>query len=184
MEFQPKVLPYAYEIKTSYDTFDRLDTQMADYMDTFEKVYLVIPFDRKDDAACHIPENCGIITYRISKNGELIFHYLRKANTNMCDIRKCISSLSSADISQFLKLLKIQNIPTLKDEKLSMLFSKSNRALWSAYKKLLKIKYAPKWDYLIKHFSEILPIDMQNFFSTSLNPSLAYYTTTKEAGQS
>lgn len=175
---------YAYEIKTSYDTFDRLDTQMADYMDTFEKVYLVIPFDRKDDAACHIPENCGIITYRISKNGELIFHYLRKANTNMCDIRKCISSLSSADISQFLKLLKIQNIPTLKDEKLSMLFSKSNRALWSAYKKLLKIKYAPKWDYLIKHFSEILPIDMQNFFSTSLNPSLAYYTTTKEAGQS
>lgn len=30
---------YAYEIKTEYDTFDRLGSQMQDYLRTFEKVY-------------------------------------------------------------------------------------------------------------------------------------------------
>ena len=32
---------YAYEIKTQYDTFDRLGTQMRDYLKTFEKVYVI-----------------------------------------------------------------------------------------------------------------------------------------------
>lgn len=40
---------YAYEIKTEYDTFDRLETQMSDYIKTFEKVYVIVPKARVND---------------------------------------------------------------------------------------------------------------------------------------
>ena len=40
---------YAYEIKTQYDTFDRLGTQMRDYLKTFEKVYVIVPSNRVSD---------------------------------------------------------------------------------------------------------------------------------------
>lgn len=167
---------YAYEIKTAYDTFERLETQMNDYTETFEKVYLVIPFERKEEAIHHIPDNCGIITYRTTTHGELCFRYYRKAGTNSCSVQKCANSLSSAELSYLLKLLKCKNPPTLREEKINELFSCCKQNFWSAYKKLLKDKYAPKWEFLVHHFDEILPIDIQNFFSTSLDPSLAYYT--------
>lgn len=173
---------YAYEIKTAYDTFDRLDTQMCDYIETFEKVYLVVPFERREDAACHIPNSCGIITYRATIDGELCFHYYRKAGINSCNIQKCANSLSSAELSNLLKQLKIKNIPSLRDEKLDVLFKCCKGKFWTVYKKLLKDKYTSRWEFLVKHFDDILPIDIQNFFSTSLDPNLAYYI--KKAGQS
>lgn len=40
---------YAYEIKTEYDTFDRLGSQMQDYLRTFEKVYVIVPIGRVND---------------------------------------------------------------------------------------------------------------------------------------
>jgi len=172
---------YAYEIKTAYDTFDRLETQMKDYTETFEKVYLVIPLERKEDAALHIPDNCGIITYRAKPNGELCFYYYRKAKINSCNIQKCANSLSSADLSVLLKLLNYKNFPSLREKKLEILSRCCKKDFWSAYKKLLRHKYASRWEFLVRHFDEILPVDIQNFFSTSLDPGLAYYT--EKAGQ-
>ena len=55
---------YAYEIKTEYDTFDRLGSQMQDYLRTFEKVYVIVPIGRVNDVKNLIPESCGIISYR------------------------------------------------------------------------------------------------------------------------
>lgn len=58
---------YAYEIKTEYDTFDRLGSQMQDYLRTFQKVYVIVPIGRVNDVKNLIPESCGIISYRITK---------------------------------------------------------------------------------------------------------------------
>lgn len=165
---------YAYEIKTAYDSFDRLETQMYDYMATFEKVYLVVPFELRCRAATCIPQNCGIISYKPSQNGELRFSYFRKATLNTCDVKRCVESLSSADLSQLLKLFGITDIPNLRSEKLTALFPLCGKSFFATYRKLLTEKYSEKWNFLVEHFEEILPIDIQNFFSTTLDPHLVY----------
>ena len=90
---------YAYEIKTEYDTFDRLGSQMQDYLRTFEKVYVIVPIGRVNDVKNLIPESCGIISYRITKNREVVFSYQKCAQKNCCDIKFCLDSLSSGDMS-------------------------------------------------------------------------------------
>lgn len=82
---------YAYEIKTEYDTFDRLETQMRDYLRTFEKVYVIVPHARVEDVKPLIPDSCGIISYRISKDNEVVFSYSKGAQKNRCDIKSCLN---------------------------------------------------------------------------------------------
>lgn len=166
---------YAYEIKTKYDTFERLETQLIDYTETFEKVYIVIPIERKIEAFQCIPNNCGIITYRISPNGKVFFSYCRKAINNSCSVKKCAESLSSSELLHMLKVLNSKIIPSTKDERIEQLCTYSDNIFLPTYKKFLKGKYISKWNFLVQHFSEILPIDIQSFFSSSLDPSLAYY---------
>lgn len=108
---------YAYEIKTEYDTFDRLDTQMRDYLKTFEKVYVIVPQNRVEDVKLHIPESCGVISYRIENDMDVIFAYVKKAKKNCCDVSFCINSLSSNDMSYLLKLLNKKDYRT-RNEKL------------------------------------------------------------------
>lgn len=167
---------YAYEIKTKYDTFERLETQLIDYTETFEKVYIVVPIERKLEAYQHIPSNCGIIAYRTLPDGRVAFSYCKKASINSCSVRKCVESLSSLEIMHILKVLGSKSIPTPKNERIDQLCAYSDKTFWPAYKKLLREKYITKWDFLVHHYNEILPIDIQSFFSTALEPSLAYYT--------
>lgn len=163
---------YAYEIKTAFDTFERLKTQMNDYMQTFEKVYLVVPKNKETEALLNIPEKCGLITYR-SSNGKFVFSYRRKAQINICDITKAIYSLSSADLMALLQRLEMK-VPACKQERISSALTIDASRFWTAYKAVLKEKYQMKWTFLRDHFDDILPIDIQNFFATSIDPSLTY----------
>lgn len=165
---------YAYEIKTEYDTFDRLETQMRDYLKTFEKVYVIVPKNRVEDVKNHIPEECGIISYRIGENMDIVFSYVKRAKHNCCDISFCINSLSSSEMSYLLKLLNEQDYKTRK-EKLEVLFQITNsKSIWKQYRQLLRHKYEEQWTFITKHFDEILPIDIQSFFSSNMNPTLLY----------
>ena len=165
---------YAYEIKTEYDTFDRLETQMHDYLKTFEKVYVIVPKNRVEDVMLHIPEPCGVISYRIDDNMEVVFSYVKRAKPNCCDISFCINSLSSSDMSYLLKLLNEKDYKTRK-EKFDALFKLANsKSIWRQYRQLLRHKYENQWTFITKHFDKILPIDIQSFFSSNMNPNLLY----------
>ena len=106
---------YAFEIKTKYDTLDRLDKQICDYSKCFEKVYVVCSSDKYSRVADIIPAYCGILTYcdngrcnfkrkRVAKVSENIdmkeqlkfmhLDELRKNfhSTNRCEIAKEFSS--------------------------------------------------------------------------------------------
>ena len=72
---------YAYEIKTEYDTFKRLQTQLPTYRKYFDYVYVVTPLNRVDDLVQNIPSDCGIIAYTIQR-GICRFSYKRKARKN------------------------------------------------------------------------------------------------------
>lgn len=165
---------YAYEIKTEYDTFDRLGTQMQDYVRTFEKVYVIIPHNRIDDVRSLIPESCGIISYRITKDNIVIFSYRKQAQKNCCDIKFCLNSLSSSDMSYILRLLNETDSKTREAKLARLLQIADTRSIWAQYRELLKHKYEDQWGFVTQHFDQILPIDIQSFFSSKMNPSLLY----------
>lgn len=50
----------AYEIKTEYDKYDRLKTQMSDYLKAFEKVYVIVPAKNYEQVQNFIPLECGM----------------------------------------------------------------------------------------------------------------------------
>ena len=163
---------FAYEIKTEYDSFDRLESQIKDYANTFDKVYVIIPKMRINEIKEVLPNSCGIILYRTGKNNQLVFSYFRKAEKNKCDPSVCIRSLSSHDLSIMLRMLSLEDHNTKEAKEKSLIEYSSNHSIWKAYKQFLKQKYEPQWSFLIQHFEEILPIDVQTFFSTSLSPHL------------
>lgn len=168
---------YAYEIKTEYDSFDRLSSQMNDYMKAFEKVYVVVPKSRAAEVRSFIPSDCGIISYRQVSDNSLVFSYYKHSKKNQCDINMCLSSLSSNDLSELLKLTRLKNKGS-KEEKLKVIISYSkHHSIWPMYRKMLKEKYRTNWQFLIDHFEEIVPIDIQSFFSTNMSPSLLYEET-------
>ena len=165
---------YAYEIKTEYDTFDRLDTQMRDYLKTFEKVYVIVPQNRVEDVKLHIPESCGVISYRIENDMDVIFAYVKKAKKNCCDVSFCINSLSSNDMSYLLKLLNKKDYRTRNEKLDALLKLAGSKSIWKQYRQLLIHKYEAQWAFITKHFDEILPIDIQSFFSSTMDPHLLY----------
>lgn len=164
----------AYEIKTAYDNYDRLESQMKDYFNSFEKVYIIVPIQNAEIVKEYIPTQCGIITYRFDDKCNLIFAYKRSAMKNKCDISFCLKSLSGSDLSKILKLLKIKPLKT-KNENLEVLLHVSkDKNIWPVYKQFLREKYKGQWNYLKDNFEKILPIDCQSFFSSKMNPDLLY----------
>lgn len=68
---------YAFEIKTKYDTLQRLEKQINDYSKCFEKVYVVCSSDKYSSVVDIIPCHCGILTY--SDSGRCNFRQKRAA---------------------------------------------------------------------------------------------------------
>ena len=65
------------EIKTEYDTFKRLSTQLPNYQKAFDFVYVVTPLQRVESLKPYLPERCGIIAYTL-KNGLCKFSHQKK----------------------------------------------------------------------------------------------------------
>lgn len=164
----------AYEIKTEYDNYDRLSTQMKDYLNSFEKVYIIVPIQKVDIVKNYIPEKCGIITYRTNSAGDMLFSYRKAAQENICDIDFCLNSLSSADLVKILKSLNEKPFKAKKDNLELLISITKEKNIWSAYKLFLKNKYSEQWQYLKSNFDKILPIDCQSFFASKMDPNILY----------
>lgn len=164
----------AYEIKTEFDNYDRLATQMNDYFKSFEKVYIIVPSQKFNIVQKYVPKKCGIITYRVSKSRDMIFSYRRAAKENLCDIKFCLHSLAGSDLVKLLRLLNVKPSKT-KEENLSLILKTAQeKNIWPIYKLFLKQKYEDQWMYLKINFDKILPIDCQSFFSSRMNPDMLY----------
>ena len=135
---------------------------------------IIVPIGRVNDVKNLIPESCGIISYRITKNREVVFSYQKCAQKNCCDIKFCLDSLSSGDMSYFLKLLNEKDFKTRADKRTRLLQIAATRSIWTPYRKLLRHKYADQWRFITEHFDQILPVDIQSFFSSKMDPNLLY----------
>lgn len=165
---------YAYEIKTEYDTFDRLASQIDDYLKTFQKVYVIVPKSRAGDVKRIIPDACGIIAYTTTEDGSISFYYAKKACKNKCDLVTCLESLSSSDLSYLLRSINLKDCGTKAKRLETVLEYAEQHSIWGHYRKLLRHKYEAQWQFITQHFEEILPIDIQTFFSANLDPHILY----------
>ncbi|MCH7314001.1 sce7726 family protein [Acinetobacter sp. ANC 3882] len=96
-----------YEIKTEYDSLNRLEDQLQSYIQLFEKVYVVCPSSLQPDVEAIIPHNVGIIV--LTDNNTL--RTIKEATSNnIFDIGLMMKSLRKEeylDIAENIYGLKI-----------------------------------------------------------------------------
>lgn len=167
---------YAYEIKTELDNTDRLQKQISDYEKVFEKIYVVIHPSHMKRVKEIIPRKCGIISYEI-REGECDFCIEREALLNKGIKKEAqIQNFTSSDYAYILKQKGIKNIPAYKDEREVLIRRLCNKQEMNDFFKIvLKEKNKKRWEHIKLNIDMLLPIDIQDFFTYTLNPNDVYY---------
>lgn len=166
---------YAFEIKTEFDDFDRLDKQLTDYAKLFEYIYVVTPRNRFDIVKDKIPPFCGVILYNIRQPGEFKRWTKKKAQKSpYLSSLDQIKAMTSEDIKFILKE-RDYDVPISRKKREALLLNNfSNEQINKLFKEALKKKYKLRSEFIRENFDYILPIDIQTFFHNQIDPKLAY----------
>ncbi len=162
----------AYEIKTDYDNFNRLDKQLNDYMQIFEKIYVICSKKRLPEIKPYLPDICGIYSYTQTRTHQIRFHKERNAQLN-----PDICSPAQLDLFTKAEFILYFNCPKdLSRAKMKsfVLEHFSDTAINAAFKEAIKSKYRKNWTFLYQNHQKILEIDYQWFFQNEINPDLVY----------
>lgn len=151
----------SYEIKSEFDNLSKLKKQVDDYSKAFEYNYVVLDVKHKKKAEAIIPEYYGILTFR---NGKM--YKSRKALFNNNIQSKVQLELLSK--KELFKGFSSQN-------KHDVLESFESKDVNRIFKELLHNRYGKKWNFLLDNQHNILPIDIQFFFKTNIDPLDIYY---------
>ena len=118
-----------YEIKTEYDSLNRLEDQLQSYIQLFEKVYVVCPSSLQVDVEAIIPHSVGIIV--LTDNNTL--RTIKDAiSNNIFDISLMMKSLRKEeylDIAENIYGLKIDVPNTQVFDLCYKILNKSDRAV-------------------------------------------------------
>ncbi len=166
---------YAYEIKTEFDNFKRLEKQINDYSKIFEYIFVVAPVGSLKDLLDILPDFCGIKTYSNSQEIKLVDSRKASKSPNISP-RLQLINLSTEDINTILYKHKItKNIPPSKEGRIELLLSKyTAKTINIDFKNVLKNLYRANWNFIKQNYNDILPIDIQSFFSSTIDPALIY----------
>jgi len=159
-----------FEIKTEFDTYVRLNGQIADYKKAYEYLNLIIPKSKIDEALKVVNEDIGVIVYSVDK-GKINFSTYRDPVYN--------SSLDSLfQLEQLTKnqLSKITNMTNQSKEYMIefLIKSKSSEQINRYFIDVMKDKYRDRWLYLYQHRKTIKPLDYQWFFKNNLSIEAVY----------
>lgn len=124
----------AYEIKSEYDNYERLEKQIDDYSKCFEYVYVICPKSKIKHIKKHLPDYCGIYAY--SGIHDIKFKVYKKAlyspnisaeqmilSLRKADLKKAFSTNNTADIIKYF----------------------SPKTINSAFKSILKTRFKSEW---------------------------------------
>ena len=103
-----------YEIKTQFDTFSRLHSQLDDYKKAFEYVYIVVPIETlKKLEGYNLDENIGIMV--LNKNSTISKTRLAKSNKNSFNKETIFDILRKNEYIEIIsKYYEIPSIPNTK----------------------------------------------------------------------
>lgn len=165
---------FVYEIKTEYDDFSRLESQLNDYMKLFEHLYVIVPKADVTSVKSLISTFVGVISYSTNRLGNVTFNYERVAtyNSNV----DSYSQLSTLTKKELLALNKTPNDYSINKETLinELISNLKKEKINKLYKNSIKNKYIDRWQFLHKNLSNIYELDYQWFFKNNLDFSLIY----------
>jgi len=153
----------SFEIKSSIDNLCKLKRQALDYIKAFEYNYLVIDEKHLIHASELIPKSFGLWSF---KKGRKKVHRDAILNKKI-DAEVQISLLTKKELQLFFSEvggIKQQIVRCFNDTEINYRF-----------KSALKSKYEKRWNFLVKNVDTILPVDIQFFFKTNVDPSLIYH---------
>lgn len=152
-----------YEIKTALDNFSKFKKQAKDYLRAFEFNHLFVDSKHQEKAKDIIPETFGLWIYKDGKSTQI-----KKPNLNTTiNPEVQLKLLTKHELSQYFSFAGpvIKRIINTYDE------TEINRK----FKKALKNRYSARWNFIVEKKEEILPIDLQFFFNTTIQPSHIYF---------
>jgi len=91
----------AYEIKTEFDTFERLDSQLKAYGKVFDKTYVVVPESKVQKTVDIVPDHVGV--YALTRNYSLIIEKEALSNIHLLCSEQMINCLRK---SEYLKVVQ------------------------------------------------------------------------------
>lgn len=150
----------SFEIKSKFDTLNRLSKQTADYGDVFEFNTLVIDQSHLSKVEELIPSYYGIWYFEKAKK---VIH--RKPALSPQINPK--AQLKLFTLKELEKAFSTRNMDDI-------LVSVNAKAINEALKDTLRARYAKRWRFVQQHWSQILPIDVQFFFNSNVKPSIIY----------
>lgn len=159
-----------FEIKTEYDTFYRLEGQIADYKRAYQYLNLIIPQSKLEEAYRITDESIGIITYSKVK-GKITFNIDREPFPN-----QSYDSLFQLEQLTKKQLTSILCTPELsKDEMIQKIIELHTKDQINRYFiDLMKEKYKERWIYLYENRNIIKPLDYQWFFKNNISVEAVY----------
>ncbi|WP_312920858.1 sce7726 family protein [Empedobacter brevis] len=150
----------SFEIKSKIDTLYRLKKQTDDYGDVFEYNNVVVDIVHLEKVMSIIPEYYGIWYYDGNKK-------------NVAREAKFTPNLNSSEQLKMLNKKELKQVfGTFELDFILNSFSKEE--INKSFKVALKERYFKRWDFLINNWNEILPIDIQFFFNSNIDPKLIY----------
>lgn len=166
----------AYEIKTELDSLEKLEKQLNDYSKVFEYIYVIIHPHHLEKVKKIVPQHCGIITYNLVDNScKFTFRKKAEKNKNICTSEQ-LKTMTKKELDWVLKQFKSIVVPSNRAEKEKIICNNYHpQKVNTLFKKVLKRRYSTKWEYLCDKFVQILPIDIQVFYSTQADPYWIYY---------
>jgi hypothetical protein len=161
-----------FEIKTEYDSFNRLENQLNDYIDAFQYVNVVVPSRNADLIQQHIPDFVGIITYTQNLNGSISFKVFRDPIENLqMNSYIQLQSLTKKQITSNFEFLDLSDKEVIIE---NIIANYSKKDITDVFNNCIKLKYLNKWKYLQSVYKDIYPLDYQWFFKNNINPNVVY----------
>ncbi|MCA1021826.1 sce7726 family protein [Halobacillus litoralis] len=167
---------YAYEIKTEFDSLDKLRKQIEDYSTVFEYVYVLVHEIHLEKTLQLAPDHCGIISYKEEK-GEVKLSFRKKVNrSEKLSKESMLNNLNLKELTKILKELGYnQAAKEPREIKENLLLDFNDQKINALFKRALKERYNNQWRNLQENFEDIYPIDMQAVFKSSASPKQIYY---------
>lgn len=149
-----------FEIKSRIDTLGRLEKQVMDYSEVFEFNTIVIDQLHLQKAMPLLPEHCGIWTFEKGKRT-----VVREAS--MSPLLNPSSQLSLLTKRELMLNFDSTDVAFIANEF-------DSATINNRLKTGLKSRYQSKWSFVKTHWGEILPIDLQFFYTSNVNPEIIY----------
>src|SRR5690554_653546 len=165
---------HVYEIKTEYDSFERLNKQMNDYENLFDYLHIIIPKEKVNIALESLDESVGIIYYYKNRLGNINFKTYRNSKLNKR--LNPYEQLMTFTKSELLGLIKQSNNYSLvkQDIVYSLMTQMRPDQINELYREYTKDKYRKQWQFLYQNIHDIFMLDYQWFFKNNLDTKKVY----------